>query len=166
MYQIAICIPTYKRPLLLKKLVQSISKCNIDASLIKDITITVVDNDESKTACPVVSELKGEIAPIANKIFYLTYPIKGLSNVRNESIRNALKLNPDFIVFVDDDEFVTSEWLNEMVKTITINKADLVIGPVISLLNTNASKYVSCWLERPNYPNNTKLDFIRSGNLI
>src|SRR5690348_15174246 len=111
MYKIAICIPTYKRALLLKKLVLSISKCNIDASLVKDFTLIVVDNDESKTAMPVVNELKEELEAFANKIVYVNYPVKGLSNVRNELIRNALLLKPDFIAFVDDDEYVAPEWL-------------------------------------------------------
>jgi succinoglycan biosynthesis protein ExoM len=166
MYQIAICIPTYRRPLLLKKLVLSISKCNIDVSLIKNFTIIIVDNDDCKTAFPVVNELKKELDSLADKIIYVNHPVKGLSNVRNELIRNALLLNPDYIAFVDDDEYVAPEWLNELVKTITVNKADIVLGPVISVFDNNASRYISYWHERQNYPNNTKLDFIRSGNLI
>src|SRR3954463_9817131 len=146
MHQIAICIPTYRRPLLLKKLVLSISKCDIDASLIKDFTIIIVDNDDCKTAISVVDELKEELHSFTNKITYVNYPVKGLSNVRNELIRNALLLNPDYIAFVDDDEYVSTEWLNELVKTITVNKADIVLGPVISLVNHNASRYVTSWL--------------------
>jgi succinoglycan biosynthesis protein ExoM len=166
MYKIVICIPTYRRPLLLKKLVRSISKCNIDASLIKDFTMIVVDNDEGKTAMPAINELKEELDSFANKITYVNYPLKGLANVRNELIRNALLLNPDYITFVDDDEYVSPEWLNELVKTITVNKADIVLGPVVSIIDNKVPGYVSCWHERQNYPNNTKLEFIRSGNLI
>ena len=166
MYQIAICIPTFRRPLLLKKLVQSISKCNIDATLIKDFTIIIVDNDDCKTAISVVDELKKELHSFTNKITYVNYPVKGLSNVRNELIRNALSLKPNYIAFVDDDEYVSPEWLNELVKTITVNKADLVLGPVISLVNHNASRFVASWLQRQNYPNNTKLGFLASNNLI
>jgi succinoglycan biosynthesis protein ExoM len=166
MHQIVICIPTYKRPLLLKKLVQSISKCNIDASLIKDFTMIVVDNDEGKTAMPVINELKVELDSFANKLTYVNYPLKGLANVRNELIRNALLLNPDYITFVDDDEYVSPEWLNELVKTITINKADIALGPVISIVDDNVPRYVSYWHQRQNYPNNTRLDFLASNNLI
>src|SRR5947208_23514 len=110
MYQVVICIPTYKRPLLLKRLVRSINKCNIDVSLIKNFTIIIVDNDEGKTAMPAVNKLKAELNSLANKITYVNYPLKGLANVRNELIRNALLLNPDYIAFVDDDEYVSPEW--------------------------------------------------------
>ena len=41
------------------------------------------------------------------KLHYHNYPIKGLSNVRNEIMEKALLLDPDFVVFVDDDEYVT-----------------------------------------------------------
>ena len=165
MYQIVICIPTYKRPLLLKKLVLSISKCNIDVSLIKDFTIIIVDNDEGKTAMPAVNELKEELDSLTNKITYVNHPIKGLANVRNELIRNALLLNPDYIALVDDDEYVSPEWLNELVKAITVNKGDIVLGPVVSLFK-NVPGYLTGWLQRKNYPNNTKLDFLASNNLM
>ena len=165
MFNIAICIPTYKRPLMLKKLILSIIDCKINKSLIKDIKIIVVDNDVAKTAELVINELKEKLCT-KSEINYFNFPIKGLSNVRNESIKSALLLNPDFLVFVDDDEYVTSEWLNELVKTIIANKGDLTMGPVISIMGNKISDSISYWLQRPNYLNNTKLGFIRTGNLI
>jgi len=165
MFNIAICIPTYKRPLMLKKLILSIIGCKINKSLIKDIKIIVVDNDVAKTAELVINELKEKLCT-KSEINYFNFPIKGLSNVRNESIKSALLLNPDFLVFVDDDEYVTSEWLNELVKTIIANKGDLTMGPVISIMGNKISDSISYWLQRPNYLNNTKLGFIRTGNLI
>src|SRR5690242_19543188 len=103
MYNISICIPTYKRLLMLEKLIISITKCNLDRSLIKDINIIIVDNDAERSAEKKVEELSMLQKKNIYKLQYHTYPIKGLSNVRNELIRNALLLNPDFSVFVDDD---------------------------------------------------------------
>jgi succinoglycan biosynthesis protein ExoM len=165
MYKISICIPTYKRPLLLKKLIYSITACNINRSLIKDYNIIIVDNDVCMTAKSVVTEIK-ETLSNNYRIDYHSFSVKGLSNVRNELIKNALLLNPDFIVFVDDDEHVTLEWLNELVKTITMNNGDIAMGPVISSIDSQVSSDISCWLERANYLNNTRINFIRTGNLI
>lgn len=165
MYNISICIPTYKRLLMLEKLIISITNSNVDNSLIKDINIIIVDNDVEKSAERKVAELKTHQKGFY-KLQYHTYPIKGLSNVRNELIRKALLLNPDFIVFVDDDEFVTADWLNELVKTLLNNKGDMVSGPVLPVFNHKVSKYISCWFHRPNYPNNHKINSIASGNLI
>lgn len=165
MYSISVCIPTYKRPKLLKKLIASISQCNTNKSLIKNVNIIIVDNDIDRTAEQTVSEIKKRI-PRPYKIAYHNFPVRGLSNVRNELLKNAFLLNPDFLVFVDDDEYVTLEWLNELVKTIIANNGDLTLGPVISLMGNNVSRYISCWFERPNYKNNTIVNSIATNNLI
>jgi len=150
---------------MLEKLIISITKSNIDKSLIKDMNIIVVDNDAERSAEKKVEELKIQQKD-CYKIQYHTYPNKGLSNVRNELIRKALLLSPDFIIFIDDDEFVTSEWLNELIKTLLSNNGDMVSGPVLPVFNHKVSKYISCWFNRPNYPNNQKINSIASGNLI
>ena len=75
-------------------------------------------------------------------------------------------MNPDFLVFVDDDEFVTAEWLNELIKTIIYNQGDMASGPVVSVFQKKVSKYISCWFDRLNHNNNDKINSIASGNLI
>jgi succinoglycan biosynthesis protein ExoM len=165
MNKIAICIPTYKRPLLLRKLVLSIIGCRLNKTLIKDVSIIIVDNDIDKTAELTVGEFK-EIYSETFEIQYINYPVKGLSNVRNELIRNGLMLKPDYLVFIDDDEYVSPEWLNELVKTTIENKADITMGPVVTERNSNIPEAISCWIQRPTYPNNTSLKFLRTGNLI
>ncbi len=57
MYEIAICIPTYKRLAMLEKLIQSIAQNRIDTGLIKNVNILIVDNDLEKTAEKVIQNL-------------------------------------------------------------------------------------------------------------
>jgi glycosyltransferase involved in cell wall biosynthesis len=161
MNKIIVCIPTYKRPEMLKKLVISILECNIDRSLIKDVSIIIVDNDACKTAELVVSELKQNNTG-DHEITYCHFPQKGLSNVRNELLKIGLDLNPDFLVFVDDDEFVSGNWLNELVGTIIRNEGDM--GPVNSLVS-KIPEYISYWLKRPAHAT-MKCCIVRTGNLI
>jgi len=165
MNNVAICIPTFKRQEMLKKLVQSIVVSNFDKALIKEVYIIVVDNDEKKTAEPVINELKEKY----NDLFLIDYschPLKGISNVRNESIKRALSFNPDFLVFVDDDEYVAAEWLNELVKTILNNDADAVRGPAIAVLDKTISENISYWFIRKTYPNNAQIRLVETNNLI
>jgi succinoglycan biosynthesis protein ExoM len=165
MNNIAICIPTYKRPLILEKLILSIAECNIDESLIKSINVIIIDNDIEKSAEPTILSLAAKkFAKF--KLAYFNYPVKGLSNVRNELFRKAFELNPDFVVFVDDDEYVTPDWLNELLTTINNNNADAVRGPVLADIGHNVSKYIACWFERERFPNNTRLYSLTTGNLI
>lgn len=165
MYNITICIPTYKRPIMLKKLIVSIIGCNLNKSLIKDVNIIIVDNDTCMTAESVVNELKNKIiSPF--RINYFVFPVKGLSNVRNELLRRALDLNTSFIVFIDDDEYPSPEWLNELVKTIVFNNGDMARGPVISVFDYNVSKYITYWFEHFNKEDDKNIKSIATNNLI
>lgn len=165
MNKIVIAIPTYKRTEMLKKLILSIKDCIINKSIIGEIRIIVVDNDIEKSAEDTVKNLLLENPEIQNVVYY-NFTQKGLSNVRNEMLRKSFELNPDFIVFIDDDEFVSKEWLNEMVKTIITNEADIARGPVFVEIAENTPDYISCWFDRENYPDNSRLDKLSSGNLI
>lgn len=165
MNNITICIATYKRPEMLTNLIQTIIKCNLDRTLIKDVNIIVVDNDIDKTGEFAIEEQKRLFYNLI-RIDYYNYPVKGITNVRNVLIKKASLLNPDFIVFIDDDEYVTSEWLNELVKTITDNNSDAARGPVIAVLDKSVSEYVSCWFEREKYQNNSRIYSLTTGNLI
>ena len=51
---------------------------------------------------------------------------------RNELLNKALLFNPDFIIFIDDYEFVTPYWLIELLTTIINNNANATRGPVIA----------------------------------
>jgi len=165
MHKIAVCIPTYKRPDILKQLLDSIAKNNFDKSLIQNIDIIVVDNDADKTAEVVINCLKSE----ANKpyqLHYYNYTVKGLSHVRNELIRRGLSFDPDFLIFIDDDEYVTTEWMNELLRTIIRNNSDAARGPVFVKLSDYIPKDISKLFVRENYANNTLISTWTTGNLI
>jgi GT2 family glycosyltransferase len=150
---------------MLKQLLGSIAHCKFDKILINEINIIVVDNDIAKTAEEVITNLNlGKY--FLNRIHYYDYPSKGLANVRNELLGKALKFNPDFIIFIDDDEFVTENWINELVKTIIFNNADAARGPVIAKIEYPVSKYIATLFERENYENNAQISTWTTGNLI
>ncbi len=164
MNNIVIGIPTYKRPAMLRKLIVSIMECNTDSSVIGDVKIIIEDNDEDKTAVNTVIELKKEYTKY--DLQYFNYPVKGISNIRNEIIKNGLINDPDFLIFIDDDEYTTVEWLNELVRTIEDNKADAARGPVLAVLDKSIQKEIAYWFSRESYPNSQRLFSVKTGNLI
>ena len=165
MYKLAVCIPTYQRNEMLKKLLLSIFENRIDKSIISDVDIIIVDNDINRSAEETIKNLNDNyIRP--EKLLYYNHPAKGLSNVRNEMLKKALLQNPDFIIFVDDDEYVTTEWLNELVKTILRNDGDAAIGPVRAELAESVSKYVRYFFMRKEFADNSIVDSLATGNLI
>jgi len=150
---------------MLKELILSIFENKIDKQLINNVYIIIVDNDIDKTAETIVNGInEGPVTPY--KLLYFNHPLKGLSNVRNELLNKALLQNPDFIIFIDDDEFVTSYWLVELLKTIIKNDADAARGPVIAKFNNRISEYVSSFFEREKYPDNARVFSFKTGNLI
>lgn len=165
MNTIAICIPTYRRPFLLSKLISGILESSIDSSIIKNINIIIVDNDVMRSAEMIVRELQIKNNTGFN-IEYYCFPARGLSNVRNELLKKAFLVNPHYTVFVDDDEHVSAQWLNELVKSIMLNKADLVMGPVISLFDGFVPVSIRCWFDRPLYADNSRISNIATNNLI
>ncbi len=165
MNHLVIGIPTYKRPLMLEKLINSIYTCSIDRKFISGIEILIVDNDKDQTAEATSLQLKNS-GPLNFKLHYHNYPIKGLSNVRNEIMEKALLFDPDFVVFIDDDEYVTEHWLNELIYTIVKNNGDMAMGPVIPVFEVKVSKAISNWFFPTQFENHKKLNFIMTGNLI
>jgi succinoglycan biosynthesis protein ExoM len=165
MNSIVIGIPTYKRPIMLKNLILSIVKCNINEILIKDINIIIVDNDIDKTAEIIVKELKDKVYGFY-KLDYYNYPVKGLSNVRNELFKKALEFNPDYIVCIDDDEYPVSDWLNQLLHAITTTKADIVLGRIIPVFENEVSHYVSYWFNYKNLQNYQRVYRFNAGNFI
>lgn len=165
MNNIAICIPTYKRPEMLRKLILSIFECKIDTLLINDVKMIIVDNDIDKTGEVIVNEINNSFDN-PHKLLYFNHPVKGLSNVRNEMLNKAFLHNPDFITFIDDDEFVTQNWLNELLNVIINNNADAARGPVFPTFTNETSKYISCLFPRENYKDNSQIFSFTTGNLI
>ena len=150
---------------MLEKLINSIIECNFNQSFTKNVNLIIVDNDIEKTAEKIVVELKERFKDKIEMEYY-NFPVKGLSNVRNELLRRSLDRALDFVVFVDDDEYVSTEWLNKLVDALISNKADMAMGPVISICDNTVSKYISCWFNRPIYQKNTQLNSIATNNLI
>jgi cellulose synthase/poly-beta-1,6-N-acetylglucosamine synthase-like glycosyltransferase len=150
---------------MLQKLLSSISDCSVDRSLIGDVDINVLDNDPDKSAEGTICGFKLK-ADLFFKINYFHYSEKGLSNVRNELFRIASKQNPDYIVSIDDDEFVTKDWLTELVNTVKATGGEIAEGPVIASFTDPVPDHISWWFRREDYADKQQVEIFRSGNYI
>lgn len=150
---------------MLKKLILSIINNQLDKTQIKSINIIVVDNDIERTAEQITIELKSIYADRFSLIYH-SYPKKGLSHVRNEIFRKALECTPDYILCIDDDEYATTEWIMQLLLTITTTKGDIAMGPVIPEIESPVPAAISFWFKTPLIINNQELDYFESGNFI
>ncbi len=132
----AICIATYKRPEQLKKLLESINATERPSNI--DLELRIVDNDQNASAQETVKNFtKG-----AHEFTTITYkidPRQNIAHARNSAIDMG---NADSYLFVDDDEFVSPEWLIAFANSEqSIPTAAAHFGPVIGILEKAAPSW-------------------------
>jgi succinoglycan biosynthesis protein ExoM len=157
---IDICIATYKRPDLLKKLLMSLITQETRGEF--TFNIIVVDNDAQRSAEVTVREFetKGE------KIIYDVEPEQNISLARNRSLSHA---TGDYIATIDDDEYADSQWLLNLYKTMISYKADVIHGPVSPIFHDNTPSYIrkSKTFNLPNPPTGSTENYIdATGNSL
>ena len=122
---LAICIPTLRRPGLLRSCLESIARLEPPGDYL--LSTIVVDNDSNQSAAEVCKDLS---AGFPFPLHYFLHPKRGLSEVRNRLLDEAIKLNAELIAFIDDDEQPEPGWLKQHCQHLTEYKADVCSGPV------------------------------------
>src|ERR1700754_1456147 len=108
--RVVIAIPTFKRPKSLARLLDAIARLKTDA----EISVLVADNDaEAHQGFDLCARLAATYrwtlrAVIADQ--------RGIAQVRNRLVAEALKSDADFIAMIDDDEWPESGWIAEFLK--------------------------------------------------
>ena len=124
--KVAICICTYRRPDGLSKLLDALQLLEFDG----EVTVAVADNDaalEGMAVCKALPET------YRWPVHTTTVEKQGISHSRNAAANLALQSDPDFIAFLDDDEWPDPQWLKELVRVQQDKDADAVGGPTLSV---------------------------------
>lgn len=132
---ITVCICTFKRTALLKRLLEAL-ECQYTEGLFT-YSITVADNDPAESAREVVDEFA---AHTSIKVAYCVEPQRNIALVRNRSLENAAG---DFIAIIDDDEYPIKNWLCDLFKTCIVCNADGVLGPVATSFESPPPAWMS-----------------------
>lgn len=119
---ISICVCTYKRPHLLKRLLNKLLR--LETGGLFSYSIVVADNDEARSAEATVSEVR---ASTGVRIEYCVEPRRNIALARNKVVASA---RGEYVAFIDDDEFPASEWLLKLFITCNEYGVDGVLGPV------------------------------------
>lgn len=138
-FSIAIGIITFRRLKGLRKLLDSLSQQA--PSVGYQITILVVNNDLESHA--QVQKIIEDIRPqLPFKVELFMEPARGISQARNKVIDAASVY--DALIFIDDDEYATPEWLLTLLKTWQNTGADIVTGPVMADMPPEAPSWALC----------------------
>lgn len=118
-----VCIPTYKRPEGLRRVLGSLPAALQGAKL--SVTVLVLDNECSDDTRQLVADLA---APHGLDCRYAQVAEPGISAVRNAALQQGRDY--DFVAFIDDDEEAGPGWLAGLHDVLTRHAADVAVGPV------------------------------------
>jgi len=160
---ISVCVCTYKRPSLLRHLINELKSQRTDGLF--SYSLIVVDNDALGSARETVEAAgKAAVFPIE----YHIEPERNISLARNRSIDNA---RGNMIAFIDDDEFPESDWLSTHFRTLGDSQASGVLGPVRAHFDLQPPAWLtkSGLLERREFATGQRLTnarYTRTGNVL
>jgi glycosyltransferase involved in cell wall biosynthesis len=159
---ISVCVCTYKRPQLLKQLLEELR--SQETGELFSYSIVVVDNDQSRSAETVVAEFAVS-STIGVK--YCTESQQNIPLARNKAVENA---EGNLIAFIDDDEFPIKRWLLTLFEALNKYGADGVLGPVKPHFEHEPPQWVvkGKFYDRPSYPTGFVIDWRkgRTGNVL
>jgi succinoglycan biosynthesis protein ExoM len=119
---ICVCICTYKRPVLLGRLLDHLKVQKTDSAF--TFSVVIADNDEDQSASGTVEAFAATSGIDAK---YCVEPRQNIALARNRVVENA---RGDYLAFIDDDEFPENDWLLRLYRTCEQYKVDGVLGPV------------------------------------
>lgn len=161
-HHISVCVCTYKRPELLRRLLRALGQQRTDALF--TFSIVVADNDQARSAEPVVQEL---MTASDIRIKYCVEPRQNIALARNKAVENA---DGDLIAFLDDDEFPAAAWLVHLFNARFRYGVDGVLGPIKPYYDCPPPDWVKKggFFERPYYATGHQLNWseTRTGNLL
>lgn len=129
----SICIATFKRPELLRKLIQSL----FEQKGIEDVIleIVIVDNDIEKSGKEIVERFSNTPSIY---ISYYSQPVQNISLTRNMALE---KSSGQYLAIIDDDETADQFWIRNLIDTLLKFEADAVFGYVIPIFDSDIAQW-------------------------
>jgi glycosyltransferase involved in cell wall biosynthesis len=128
---VCVCVPTFRRPAGLRKLLSHIERLNYPGPL----SIIVVDNDaELHAGADVVEQMRPSFRfPLTGRI----ESRRGHTYAYDTAFVAACRRSEaaDFIAVLDDDEYPDPNWLTEMIEVAHRYDVEIVGGPVFPVFD-------------------------------
>lgn len=149
---VAVIIPTLRRPESLKRAISSVLAQEGVSSRLKEII--VVDNDPEATARDLV-EAMASSAQVT--LVWCHAPVPGVATARNRGLQET---DAPLIAFLDDDEAASPSWLSALLDTQHKLGTDVVFGPISGRVpdGTAWSIYLSDFFGRSGPDTDTEIE--------
>jgi glycosyltransferase involved in cell wall biosynthesis len=166
--RVTVCIAAYRRPEALDRLLSSLASIDTttsDGGQV-ELSVIVVDNDASATAESVVVRHRSRLPDL----MYAVEPRKGFAQALNRLVALALdppRATPDFLAFVDDDNWVDPSWLRAFLSCAARMQC-VYVGPMVPHFEEGVPGWIEDgrFFERPRHPSGTRIRFAVTGNLL
>jgi glycosyltransferase involved in cell wall biosynthesis len=135
---VCVAIVTYRRANALREVLGALLTIERPANC--SLHILIVDNDPNRSAEAVV---KGFSQNATWPTDYLVEPRRGIPFARNRCLAEAVGVNADALVFIDDDELPSPQWLARLVGHYRTTGCQLIGGPVAMQAEPNGA--LSLW---------------------
>jgi glycosyltransferase involved in cell wall biosynthesis len=159
---VCICICTFRRPDILKRLLGALKKQRTGERF--SYSILVVDNDNQESARNAVELF---VAESSVPVQYVVEQRQNISLARN---RAAASARGEYVAFIDDDEIPPDAWLLTLFSAIEEFQVDGVLGPVKPQFDNAPPRWVidGKFYERRSYPTGFVIDGAkgRTGNVL
>lgn len=123
--KVAITMATMNRPKGLAAALASFAELQLKDSV--ELRVVVIDNSGDANAREYVEGLRQDF-PF--DLEYLHETTRGISFARNRGLQSVLDNHDDYMVFIDDDEWVDPNWIQEMCDVMDETAAAGIIGRV------------------------------------
>ena len=161
--RVVVAVLTYKRPEDLAAVLPQLAEQaqRVPQGFVADVL--VIDNDPAGGAREQVESFaSGAAVPVS----YEHESEPGISAARNR----ALDASPDrrLLVYIDDDERPSDDWLRLLLETWVGHAAAAVVGPVVSTFAVEPPAFVTAgrFFDRRRLPTGTKVTVAATNNLL
>jgi succinoglycan biosynthesis protein ExoM len=159
---ISVCICTYKRPDLLRRLLAALK--SQESRDLFSYSLVVADNDRLQSAEAIVAEVAASSRIPAT---YCVEPEQNIALARNRALRHV---RGDYVAFIDDDEIPGPKWLLTLYEARRHYGVDGVLGPVKPQFDQPPPPWVmkGGFYDRSTYPTGLVIDWRkgRTGNVL
>ncbi|WP_395943920.1 glycosyltransferase family 2 protein [Brevundimonas sp.] len=139
MRDVAVIIPTLRRPEMLERALRSVFVQT--GSLDRIAAVVIADNDPQGSAAALVERLRAE-APVP--LTYAHAPVPGVATARNIGLAAT---DAPLIAFLDDDEAASPVWLAALLRAQAATGADVLFGPIRGRV-PDGTGWTTAYLER------------------
>lgn len=159
---ISVCICTFRRPELLRRLLDTLRQQRTDGLFTYSIVVADNDREESAKATTVAF-----VASSGIETKYCMEPTPNFALARNKVVQNA---RGDYLAFIDDDEFPVADWLFQMWRVCNTYGVAGVLGPVLPHYATEPPAWVkqAGFYDRPRHATGFVMGWqeSRTGNVL